>query len=610
MKFSCPHCNALLDIPEQFRGKAGRCSVCGQVFHAPPVEEKKEERISAPRREERSAPGEPDAVVKYLVAAFYSRRFGRLYNSLKEDGEKKPTPSPYLFGCLGAFVIFFGLGMTLDFILGKALSNKISIPILILLTVISFFAVSGRVKKSRETKKDQSRQKAKKEWEALTREIQQKYPFIMQSLDFSRTFKYSSLIYHLEHVLIPSMQRDLLEEPALAAWEQETRKIMDEIWDLGEKLKERDKCLKPGRLPIGFGCFGAFCGVFLAAFLTDLITGGNPGKGSLIFFLVIISIMGGALAGYFLSFGILKGILKRKVKRLMREISEKVENLWKEHKQMLSMVVSPENLLDSNVLDDLEETILFMPQPTVSVPSSAGDRTVPQAAPPGFALTEAQMAVLNKMIPPTEKPDGMKAFDGSLIREKIDQYLSTRHSSKKEERKYPPKLFHIEMSPENGLPLLPRICVITGEQAEFMKPLLTFRWKKGFIIPGVGVTWSFLRIPVFLPFSSKGWVEYSKKRPYFWRVLEGGLLVASFIPLLPMDVVWLALCSFDFSWLFLLDFAGRRRRLCVAHWQKQHDPKRHPEGSFSISVSSDVFAREFKRMNPPARIARKSPSLP
>jgi hypothetical protein len=549
-------------------------------------------------------------VGKYLVAAFYSRRFGRLYNFLKEDGEKKPTPSPYLFGCLGAFVIFFGLGMTLDFIFAKTISNKISIPILVLLAVISFFALADRVKKYRETKKDKIRIKAKKDWEDLTREIQQKYPFVMQSMDFSRTFKYSSLIYHLEHVLIPSMQREISEESALAVREQETRKILDEIWDLGEKVKERDKCLKPDRLPIGFGSFGAFCGVFLAGFLIDLITGGNPGKGSLIFFLVIISIMGGALAGYFLSFGVLKGILKGKVKRLEREISEKVERVWKEHKQMLSMVVSPENLLDSTALDDLEETILFMPQPTGSVPPSAGDRTVPQAAPPGFAVTEAQRAVLNKMIPPTEKPDGVRAFDGSLIRDKIDQYLSTRRSMPTDTRKFPKKLFHIEMSPENGLPLLPRICVITGEQAEFMKSLLTFRWKMGFIIPGLGATWSFLRIPVFLPFSAKGWVEYSKKRPYFWRVLEGGLLVASFIPLLPMDVAWLVLCSFYFSWLFLLDFAGRRRRLCVAHWQKQHDPKRHPEGSFSVSVSSDVFAREFKRMNPSARIERKSLHLP
>ena len=169
MKFSCPHCGALLDIPEQFRGKAGRCSACGQVFQAPPVEEKKEERISAPLREERSAPGEPDAVGKYLVAAFYSRRFGRLYNFLKEDGEKKPTPSPYLFGCLGAFVIFFSLGMLLEFIFGNTISNKISIPILLLLAVISFFAIVDQVKKYRETKKDKIRIKAKKDWEKANR---------------------------------------------------------------------------------------------------------------------------------------------------------------------------------------------------------------------------------------------------------------------------------------------------------------------------------------------------------------------------------------------------------------------------------------------------------
>jgi len=610
MKFSCPHCHAFLDIPEQYRGKAGRCSACGQVFQAPPVEEKKDEGIQFPRLEERRELQEPDPVSKHLIAALYSRKLGRINNLIKEDGKEKPDPSPYFFGCLGAFVIFFGLGMILEFIFGKAISNKIIIPILILLAGISLFAIADRVKKSRETRKDKSRIKAKKDWEDLTREIQQKYPFVLQSSNLSRSFKYSSVIHHLENDLLPALQREIAKDPALSARGEESGKILDETWDLGEKIKERDKCLKPSRLAIGFGCAGFFLGAFLAAFLIEVITGGDPGKGSLIIFIIFTSICGGALAGYFLSFNILKRILTGKAKRFEREISEKAGNLWKDHKQILSMILSQEDLLNSAVLEDLAETIMFMPQPQVSGPFRAGDSAASQTGPPGLALTEAQIAVLNKMIPPTEKSDGVLAFDGTPIREKLDRYLSTRRSSPREIGKFPKKLFQIEMSPEKGIPLLPRICVITGEPAEFMKSLLTFRWKMGMIIPGMGATWSFLRIPVFLPFSARGWVEYSKKRPYFWRLLEGGLLVASYIPLVPMDVAWLALCSFYFSWLFLLDFAGRRRRICVAHWQKQHDPKRHPEGSFSVSVSSEIFAREFKRLNPSARIERKSLHLP
>ena len=145
-------------------------------------------------------------------------------------------------------------------------------------------------------------------------------------------------------------------------------------------------------------------------------------------------------------------------------------------------------------------------------------------------------------------------------------------------------------------PVMPQLCAVTGETATMESTIPRFLWGRLAGSPYLFV-WQFHRQTISLPFSPKGLAAYQQKRPFFSLVLEGGLLVARYVPLLPLDIMWLVTC-FGAVWpLALFDKAGGKRNLCRAHWKKRIVV---PEEEFDISVTSRDFVDVFLQLNPAA----------
>jgi hypothetical protein len=161
------------------------------------------------------------------------------------------------------------------------------------------------------------------------------------------------------------------------------------------------------------------------------------------------------------------------------------------------------------------------------------------------------------------------------------------------------EVLHAVRLPE-GEPEMPWVCVVTGRPADVSEPVQAFSWKP---IAAAGgaiafAAWQFRRVPIQLPFSHEGLALYKRKRPAFDKIKEAGLIVASVIPLLPVDVIWLLFCHGALFWLPALDRLRGRRRLCKASVRPWQDGKglHHV-----IQVPSDVFVDELLAANPEAR---------
>jgi len=150
-------------------------------------------------------------------------------------------------------------------------------------------------------------------------------------------------------------------------------------------------------------------------------------------------------------------------------------------------------------------------------------------------------------------------------------------------------------------PVMPKICVVTGETATMESSIPRFLWGGLAGSPALFV-WQFHRQLISLPFSAKGLAAYKEKRPFFSLVLAGGLLVARYIPLFPADIIWLFLCCSCLCWLPLIDKMCGRRNLCIAH-SKSHIIT--PEQEFDVGVTSREFTNEFLRLNPSAFEAKR-----
>jgi hypothetical protein len=151
-----------------------------------------------------------------------------------------------------------------------------------------------------------------------------------------------------------------------------------------------------------------------------------------------------------------------------------------------------------------------------------------------------------------------------------------------------------------GEPEMPWLCGVTGEPADVEVPLHAFSWKPLVAAGGsIGfAAWQFRRVPIRLPFSHEGLALYKRRRPTFDKVKEGGLTVASVIPLLPVDLVWMCFCYGALWWLPVLDRLRGRRALVKARVL----PGAGKKGECRvIQVSSEAFADEFLLANPDAR---------
>ena len=147
---------------------------------------------------------------------------------------------------------------------------------------------------------------------------------------------------------------------------------------------------------------------------------------------------------------------------------------------------------------------------------------------------------------------------------------------------------------------MPELCVITGEPSKRMNALHGFAWGSVVAAGGIGAIWTFRHLPVRLPFSDEGWDAYRRLKPIYTRLLEAGLIVSAYIPLIPVDVAWLMLCGLGAPGLLGIEHLLGRQSLCAVIWT-MHSRDKDPNRSF-VRVPNHAFAAEFARLNPDARM--------
>lgn len=147
---------------------------------------------------------------------------------------------------------------------------------------------------------------------------------------------------------------------------------------------------------------------------------------------------------------------------------------------------------------------------------------------------------------------------------------------------------------------MPDVCAITGQPAERVGSIHLFQWQGVVAAGGIGAIWKFFHFAIKVPFSNAGWHQYRRKKPLFFSILENGLVVSAYIPLLPVDVVWLLLACLFGVWILGLEHLLGRENLCYTVWTPIAD-KSHAD-LCHLKVRDRKFAAAFVQLNPESRI--------
>ena len=199
-------------------------------------------------------------------------------------------------------------------------------------------------------------------------------------------------------------------------------------------------------------------------------------------------------------------------------------------------------------------------------------------------LREAVVAILSRL---------PGADDGAVAEARVESCLDAARTRPR---------FRIRLYDED--PVIPNLCVVTGERAEIHLPFRRFS-----VIP-VSMSPYFLlyrsRVErVMAPFSKTGHAAYTRLRPLFSRVLDGGLLAVRWVPLVPLELFWLLIFLGDISWvLLIIDRCRGKRDLCRVHF---HFPlsRRAMDLRFDMTVISRGFLKAFLELNPTAEVTTR-----